>query len=62
MSADLLSIKQNVAKDYIQEYKQELNWFQKLLIWPIEKNLQEAMVQDLSDVNEFKDLDTLNWW
>jgi hypothetical protein len=54
------SYKDSIAEKYVEEFKRELNFFEKIMISPLTKKMKEVLKSNEKiDVDNLKDLENL---
>lgn len=57
------SYKDSIAEKYVEEFKKELRFFEKIMISPLTKKMKEVLKSNKKiDVNDLKDLENLGFW
>ena len=57
------SYKDSIAEKYVEEFKKELKFFEKIMISPLTKKMKEILKSNKKiDVNNLKDLEDLWFW
>jgi len=59
---EILDLKNEIAKEYIKKFKNELGWFKSLAILPIESKIKNIIASDQDVGDKFVDIENLGAW
>jgi hypothetical protein len=63
MSLPVEQYKEDIANKYLENFKKELNIFEKAMILPINKKMKEILKSDKKiNVDNLSDLEDLGFW